>query len=30
VLSVKARVPVGSLVQLYSMRDGATSLAIRV
>jgi hypothetical protein len=30
VLSVKARVPAGSLVQLYSMRDGATSLAVRV
>jgi hypothetical protein len=30
VLSVKVRVPAGSLVQLYSLRDGATSLAVRV
>jgi hypothetical protein len=30
VLSVSARVPVGSLVQLYSLRGGATSLAVRV
>jgi hypothetical protein len=30
VLSVRVRVPAGSLVQLYSLRDGATSLTVRV